>query len=270
LGARQVELGGYRGLVAAVCDDPAVLAALTPPDSLWMHPGVELLSEGRNRVGRIRLPLASGGAVDLVLKEFSSRGVNRLKSLVIAPKALRAWRGAAALVERRLGTARPVACLVRRKRGLVDRSFFLTETIEGAAEVRGLFRDLPAAALEPLLDALAIFLAAAHDQGVLHRDLSDGNVLARRGPGGGYEFFLLDTNRIRVRRRLGGLARAKGLIRLGIPASHREYFLRRYFGGSPPALCRFWYKLNKATFAGYVALKRRLRLRRLARVLKIQ
>ena len=61
LGARPVELGGYRGLVAAACDDPALLAALTPPDSLWRRPGVELLSEGRNRVGRVRLPLASGG-----------------------------------------------------------------------------------------------------------------------------------------------------------------------------------------------------------------
>jgi hypothetical protein len=270
LEAHPVELGGYRGVIAPAYDDAAFLAALTPPDGLWSQPGVEVLHEGRNRVGRLRLALSTGAAADIVVKEFSSRGVNKLKSLVLPSKAARAWRGAAALVERDLGTARPVAWLSRRKREFIDRSFFLAEKIDGAAEVRELFRSLPAPALEPLLDALAIFISAAHDQGILHRDLSDGNILARRGPAGEFEFFLLDTNRIRLRRRIGGLSRAKNLIRLGIPASHREYFLTRYFGDSPPTLERFWYRINKTVFTNYIALKRRLRLRRLARALRIQ
>jgi hypothetical protein len=269
-GAVPVKIGEYRGLIAAAYDDPAFLAALTPPEGLGARPGAETLSEGRNRITRVPLPLSSGAIADIIVKEFSSRGVNKLKSIVLPSKAERAWRGAAALIERGLGTAAPVAWLTKNKRGFVERSFFLSEGITGAAEVRGLFRDLPAGELEPLLDALAGFLSAAHAQGILHRDLSDGNVLVRKRDAGGCEFFLLDTNRIRVRRRVGGLARAKNLIRLGIPATHREYFLACYFGGRPPTHLRLWYKIDKSVFTNYIALKRRLRLRRLARALRIQ
>jgi hypothetical protein len=271
IAARPVEVGGYRGVVAAGYDDPVFLAAITPPEGLWSRPGIEVLHEGRNRVGRLRLSLSTGRPADIVVKEFSSRGVTRFKSLILPSKAERAWRGAAALVKRDLGTARPVAWLSRRRRGFIERSFFLAERIDGAAEVRELFRTLSPPALEALLDGLAIALAAGHDQGILHRDLSDGNVLARRDPAGEFEFFFLDTNRIRLhRRRIGGLARAKNLIRLGIPASHRGYFLSRYFGGPPSAPARLWYKITKSVFTNYVALKRRLHLRRLARALRIQ
>lgn len=268
--ARAVELGGYRGMIAAGYDDPIFLAVLTPPDDLWSRPGVEILNEGRNRVGRLRLPLSTGVTADIIVKEFSSRGVNKLKSLILPSKAAKAWRGAMALLESGLGTARPVAYLARRRRGFIERSFFLSERIEGAAEVRGLFRELPAPKLEPLLTALASFLSASHAKGILHRDLSDGNILVNTGAAGDFEFVLLDTNRIRLRRRLGGLACVKNLIRLGIPASHREFFLSRYFGGQTPTRYRLWYKLNKSVFTNYVALKRRLRLRHLARALRIQ
>ena len=270
LAARRIEIGGFRGLIVSAYDDPAIIAALANPESLRSRPGAEVLSEGRNLIVRLPLPLSSGAAADIIVKDFSSRGVNRLKSLILPSKAERAWRGAAALAERGLGTAAPVAWLAKRRSGFVERSLFLSERIDGAVEVRGLFRDLPAADLDPLLDALAGLLSAVHAKGILHRDLSDGNVLVRKDDAGRFEFFLLDTNRIRVRRWLGGLARAKNLIRLGIPASHRERFLARYFGRRPPRLHRLWYKINKSLFTSYIALKRRLRLRRLARALGIQ
>ncbi len=217
------------GLIAAAYDDPVFLASLTPLESLGSRPGAEVLSEGRNRISRVPLPLASGGVADIIVKEFFSRGVDKLKSLILPSKAERAWRGAAALVERGLGTAAPVACLTKRQGGFVARSFFLSERVAGAAEVRGLFREAPPGELEPLLGALARFLASAHARGILHRDLSDGNVLVRKLAAGRFEFFLLDTNRIRVRPRLGGLARAKNLIRLGVPASQRGFFPGRLF-----------------------------------------
>ena len=265
-----IKIDGYRGMISAACHDRVFLEALAPVDRLRSREGAEVLSEGRNLVVRLPLPLSSGDVADIIVKEFPSRGVNALKSLLQRSKAERSWRGAAALVGRGLGTATPVAWLARRKHGFVERSYFLAERVAGAAEVRGLFRELPNAAFESLLEALAAFLSSVHDKGILHRDLSDGNVLARKTASEGFRFFLLDTNRIRIRRRLGRLARAKNLIRLGIPASHRDHFLAAYFGGRPPALPLFWYRLNKSVFTHYLALKRRLRLRRLARALRIQ
>ena len=269
--AKRLVLGPYQGMIDPAYDDPALLGAISPPEEIWSRPGVEVLIDKRNRVGMMRLRLASGVSADIVLKEFSSRGVNGLKSLLLPSKAAKAWRGALALRQKGLATAAPVAYLEKRKRGRVDSSFFLAERIEGAEEVRHLFRRFPPDDLRALLASLARHLSVCHDRGILHRDLSDGNVLVRKEPDGRLTFFLLDTNRVRVRKKIRGLARAKNLIRLGVPAAYQESFLREFFHPRPLSKAGWlWYKMNKTVFNGYIGLKKRLRLRQIARKLGIQ
>jgi Lipopolysaccharide kinase (Kdo/WaaP) family len=269
--ARRLSLGPYRGEVGAGFDDRFFIDVISRPEELWSRPEAELLFEGRNRVGTFRIVLSSGLSRELVIKEFSSRGLVRLKSLVQSSKAARAWRGARALEERGLGTAAPAGYLERRKSGLVERSYFFASRVDGAEEIRGLFRTLGAAELEPLLADLAAFLRRCHDGGILHRDLSDGNILVRKGLTGDDSFCLLDTNRIRVRRKLGGFRRAKNLIRLGIPPASQKHFLSCYSGGGTPRRAHWvWYRLNKNVFASYLKVKKKLRLRRIARFLRIQ
>jgi len=178
--------------------------------------------------------------------------------------------------------------------------------LAGPLEIRGLLRELRREKLEPLLAALADELARVHDRGLLHRDLSDGNILVEerafgspldRGlnarasraetdpqakpgaPAGGesgepaFRFFFLDTNRIRARRRLGAASRARNLVRLGVPPALQRFFLERY------ALARgrrlsfgftLRYRLAKGMFSGWIGFKKKLRLKTLARKLKIQ
>ena len=127
------------------------------------------------------------------------------------------------------------------------------------------FRCLP-----PLLE-LKTGTNGKFDAPILHRDLSDGNILVRKGLTGHDSFCLLDTNRIRVRRKLGGFRRAKNLIRLGIPPASQKYFLSCYWGGGTPRRAHWvWYRLNKNVFASYLKVKKKLRLRRIARFLRIQ
>src|SRR4030043_2485886 len=190
----RLDLGPYRGEVASQFDDPFFVEAILYPEELWTRPEVELLHEKRNRVGTVRVLLSSGLNRDIVVKEFLSRGIVRFKSLLQPSKAARAWRGALALKENGLRTASPAGSLEKRKRGLVERSFFFAARIDGAEEIRGLFRSLPAADLEPLLSELAGFLSQCHDRGVLHRDLSDGNILVKKDDSGRTLFYLLDTN----------------------------------------------------------------------------
>jgi serine/threonine protein kinase len=270
-GTFPLELGEYRGRIAAAYNDPLILQDLRSPAGLWSRPGTEVLIDKRNRVGIVRLAFSSGRPVEMVLKEYSSRGVNGLKSCVLPSKAAKAWRGALALRQRGLATAAPVAYLEKRMHGRVQESFFLAERIEGAEEVRQLFRRLPPDDMSALLASLARHLYVCHDRGILHRDLSDGNVLVRKDPEGGMTFFLLDTNRVRVRKKIRGLARARNLIRLGIPPMHQRSFLQEYFCPRPlSGAAWLWYKMNKAVFSGYIALKKKLRLRRIARKLGIQ
>jgi serine/threonine protein kinase len=268
---RPLAFGAYRGMVVAAYDDPLFLQTIREPEGLWCQPGFEILADQRNRLGVFRLSLSGAEAKNIVIKEYSSRGVNKLKSFFLPSKAARAWRGALALSQRGLLTARPVAYFEKRRAGFVERSFFLSEKIEGAEEIRGLFRQPSASDLDPLLSALAGHLSLCHEMGILHRDLSDGNVLVKRDETGSFAFYLLDTNRIRVRKKIGASSRVKNLIRLGIPPSLQKPFLKKYFGERPLRMTSWvWYKLNKAVYSGYVKLKKKLRLKRLARKLGVQ
>jgi serine/threonine protein kinase len=267
----RLDLGRYRGEISPEYDDPLFIGAISHPEELWTRPGIAILLDARNRVGSVRMRLSSGLSRDIVAKEFSARGIVRLKSLFQDSKARRAWRGALALKERGLGTASPAAYLEKRKRGVVERSFFYAARVDGAVEIRGLFRSLQTEELKTLLTALAAFLSDCHDRGVLHRDLSDGNILVKKDDSGGALFYLLDTNRIRIRKRLGGFRRSRNLIRLGVPPDFQRHFLSAYFGDQPlPRPFWFWYRINKAVFANTVRLKKNLRLRQIARFLRIQ
>jgi len=270
-GQRPLAFEGYKGMIQASYDDPLLRQALGRADGLWSYPGVEILADKRNRLGVFRFAFSSGQVKDIVVKEYSSRGVIKLKSPFLPSKAARAWRGALALRAKGLGTASPVAYFEKRKSGFVSSSFFLSEKIEDAEEIRTLFRRYTGPDLDSLLSSLARHLSLCHDAGILHRDLSDGNVLVKKDEGKYFVFYLLDTNRIRLKRKISRLARVKNLIRLGIPPTAQKPFLGCYFEGKAPGqLLWVWYKINKAVYTGYVKLKRALRLRQLARKLGVQ
>src|SRR4030042_2564796 len=111
---RRLDLGPYRGEFAAEYNDPLFIGAISHPEELWTRPDAELLLDKRNRVGTVRILLSSGLSRDIVVKEFSSRGLIRLKSLLQPSKEARAWRGALALQQRGLGTGTPPGSLEKR------------------------------------------------------------------------------------------------------------------------------------------------------------
>ena len=134
-----------------------------------------------------------------------------------------------------------------------------------------LFRELSPGALDKLLGELADFLSLCSCEGIWHRDLSDGNILVKRDPDGKYRFFLLDTNRIRCKNRVGTLRGLKSLIRLGIPRDRQRTFLAHYVHRSSiSGWLWLWYRLNKVSYTNFVAIKRVLGLRKIAQKLKIQ
>jgi serine/threonine protein kinase len=134
-----------------------------------------------------------------------------------------------------------------------------------------LFRELAQEELIPLLRDLARYLARCTAAGILHRDLSDGNVLVRKEKGGALQFYLLDTNRIRLKNNIGVLKGTKSLIRLGIPPQLQRFFLEEYLVRTPIKKVHWlWYKFHKSFFTGYIRFKELLRLKKLAHKLKIQ
>lgn len=262
----------YKGEIAEHYATPEFLAFLADPNALLSAPGTEILLAGRNTVAAVKDAPGGRPPEGIVVKSFGARGLSRLKTLVQPSKAARAWRGAVALVDAGFGTAAPIAYLERRRGGLIRESYFVAERLAGGREIRFLFRELAPAELEPLLAALAGELVRIHAAGLLHRDLSDGNILVE-SVGGGFRFVFLDTNRVRRRGRLGRMARARNLVRLGVPAGLRPFFLERYAAAEGRPLrpgFALRYRVAKAAFSGWIGLKKKLKLRTLARKLKIQ
>jgi len=250
---------------------PSLAKKISVCDLLFRDPDCQILLNGRNRVGRLRFALDNGQMIDVVVKEFNAQGLDRLKTLFFPSKAQKAWRGGLILEQRDIPTPDPVAFLEKERKPFINQSFYFSLFLKGAEEIRPLFRQLADQELRRLLQSLAHHLSSCHDKSILHRDLSDGNILVRMNADQEYAFFLIDTNRARLKRRMGTLRRIKNLIRLGVPPNLQRFFLEEYLG-SPQIknLVWVWYKLNKNAYTGYVHLKRKLRIRYFIQKLGIQ
>ncbi|MGD9346830.1 MAG: lipopolysaccharide kinase InaA family protein [Candidatus Aminicenantes bacterium] len=268
-GEHKLDIPPLTGRIRTEYDEPAIVEALKTCGALLEE--ARILEASRNRVGIVTLPMREEKTAEFVIKEFRIKGVNRWKSVLLPSKALKAWRGSLALVERGFWTPLPVAYCERKTSLFLDQSYFITEYVPGVEEVRTLFRELPQKELRPLLRELARYLARCTESGILHRDLSDGNVLVERMDDGQLRFFLLDTNRIRCRKRVGTFKGIKSLIRLGVPADLQRFFLKAYVSPSPvKGVHWLWYRMNKSCFSGYIGIKKLLRLKKLAQKLRIQ
>jgi serine/threonine protein kinase len=266
-----LSLPPFKGRIQASYNHPLFVQAISDCSRLLSDQDTEILLDRRNRVGVVALPREDGSNVDIVIKEFRSRGVDRLKSIFLRGKAVKSWRGAVALVERGIETPPPVAYLERRRGLFLDQSFFLAERVGGVGEIRFLFPKLPPYELRRLLISLSQHLSNGHKKGILHRDLSDGNILVEKDKPGEFRFYLIDTNRIRIKKRIGLLSGVKNLIRLGVPLDFQRFFLQHYLGTTRvKRFLWFWYRINKTIYSRFVELKKKLRLRQLAQKLKIQ
>lgn len=268
---RALLLPPFKGEIFVDYDFPAFINQLEHVDKIGDLTEFKVFHSGRNRVGKLPFVLENKKKVDLVIKEFQFKWINRIKSLFLPSKALRAWNGAMALWEKGLNTPKPVVFLEMPRFPGIKKGYFITESLEGFEEIRHLLRDTNREELKNLVKSLAEFVFSLHSQGIIHRDLSDGNILVSRNENGGYVLYLIDTNRIRTKVRPGKLCRIKNLIRLGVPEDLQAFFLGTYMGEYPARQGLWlWYRLNKRTFEKYLRLKKILRVKKLAEILRIQ
>ncbi len=264
-----IKAGFFRGMLLKEYYQPSILDVLARIDELSRAPEAQVLLESRNRVVVVKLPLSPGEEKEVVVKEFRPQGLTRIRESLFASRAKRAFYRALDLKERNLATPEPIGFLEHKKRG--KKGYYLSLKVSEGTEVRHLFRHLSSSGLESLLHDLARFIRRAHDQGVLHRDLSDGNILARFSHLQGWHFCFLDTNRVKIKNKIGLWKGIKNLIRLGIPSVHQKYFLRSYLEKpNLPLTYWCWYRWLKLTFSGWIKIKKALRLKTLARFFKIQ
>lgn len=268
---RKISGADWQGEILAKYDCPPLRQALAQIKELTLSPEARLLMEGRNRLIVLDLPLSPHEAMEVVVKEFRPTGLVKLRSLVTGSKARRSFYGALKLRQCEIKTPEPVAYLENCLSFSSQTEYFLAARIKDAQEIRFFFQNCSEEQLDLLLQQLAAFVRQIHERGVWHRDLSDGNILVKTVRANCYEFYLLDPNRVRIKRKVGRWRGLKSLIRLGIPASKQRFFLKAYLKVEKIFFLDWlWYRLNKRLFTFWIKIKKGLRLRALARRLRLQ
>jgi hypothetical protein len=215
--------------------EPAALAAL-----LAQHRGALLARDARLLASGPRASISAVAAEGLrgVVKESPWRGLARaLADALRGSAGRRAWLAAHGLAARRIGAARPLAFLERRRLGIPVASWIVLEDLRPAAPAAFALERGEAGAGE-VLGALARLLVVLHRGGVDHGDLKATNVLLRRA-GERLEPALVDLEAVRFRRRLGDARRLAALAELNaslpdaFPADARCAAFERYARALP-------------------------------------
>jgi tRNA A-37 threonylcarbamoyl transferase component Bud32 len=168
----------------------------------------ELLNDPDAPFRQVSLPSPSGRGVGgegsriRVLKESASSTViemdfrvngrvtswkDPLASLFRPTPALRSWVHGQGFRERGLATARPFVVLHRRRLGMAQEGYLLTEKIAHADDLHDYLRSLDSlptprrlGLLRQLIERVARTIRALHQRELSHRDLKAANILARR------------------------------------------------------------------------------------------
>ena len=228
----------------------------------------QIVHDGNNRVVALDVDPAAGECRVAVKLFPPPQGLRRLQQPFRAGKARRAFLTGERLCRHGLATPRPLACIEEPD----GRSALVTAWLPDAVPLRTILRGrdsrFPDGPTPGFIDQLAAAVRALHDAGVVHRDLSDGNVLVY-GQDGEWRFSLIDLNRARIRRHCGRLAGLRDVIRLGIPKPLRRQFIDAYWRGPAPAWAHCAYRLMKWRFELWLSVKKSLGLKKLARLLKL-
>lgn len=204
------------------------------------------LYEGRNTLYEIRL---SPDAPSYTIKVFARQALWRrlYYSYVGRSKAARSYINATRLLALGIGTPRPIGYSEERDRwGVLCGSAFSTELFEGGE--RGIYPHIYGwTAPDGFLAALARFVARLHHLGIEHLDLSPGNILYRYSAEVGYEFYLIDLNRMRFATRPLGMAEAaRNVARLFVARSVSSQFACLYAEARGWSACEVIEVFNEA------------------------
>lgn len=239
--ANAIRIGPYAGCAAT---DLAGRSGLLFPADMRLLPGYPsgIKSPCRDTVF-FRTTLSSGDRQLAVhVKSFGLQG--RLKDALDSysgSRACRSWQTAQAMLERGIGTPRPIAFLDRWAGRRILESYLFTELEQDMCTfkdelIRLYTTDPECARIMALLECVARAIKAMHDAGIAHRDLGNQNILLRPvGPAGWSDVKFVDLNRAQVGPRLGLAARAFDISRISLPSDFLRVFKEMYFGEVVPA-----------------------------------
>ncbi|HSK29205.1 MAG TPA: lipopolysaccharide kinase InaA family protein, partial [Candidatus Limnocylindria bacterium] len=170
---------------------------------------------------------------------------SRLGAVIGASPSQRALSGAAVLLREGFATAQPIAAVEQRYRGVLIKSFYLSEAIERAKtiaeywceELRPLQGHEGRLKRRAFLRALAHLFKSLHEKRIYHNDLKASNILAHDpGPTNRGMFSLIDLQGARKccflsrRRRFKNLAQLNRTLGADLSRTEKLFFMKAYWG----------------------------------------
>ena len=208
-----------------------------------LEAGGIILHSGRNVIRRATISSPDGESVEVAVKAFQvpARPRGFIYAHLRPSKARRSFEHAEKLLELGIGTPDPVAWIEHEEAACLRESCYVCRYWPPDIDLTGLLYrgDCAGPDTDSLLKELARFTLLQHESGVLHLDYNPGNILARAA-GAGFEFALVDLNRLRFRP-LNRNDRISCLVRLTTSGDYLRSIGRRYadiLGEDAERFCR--------------------------------
>jgi hypothetical protein len=238
------ERGGTKIWVARRYANSGLVNQVADCDLLLARPDCRIIKDQKKiKVGCLSLDV-TGKESSFYIKRYNAFSLRyRIGSLLALSGAVRSLRGAALLQSARIHTATPVAAVESRVKGVLTKSFFITEEICGGKTADAYWReDLTGSRLSHLwqrrrnfLAGLASVFRSLHAAEIYHNDLKDANILAVPRPSElSQTFYLLDLEGVRRYNRLSEKRRIKNLVQINrtlgryVSRSDKFCFLKSY------------------------------------------
>ena len=226
--------------LGATALDEALLSQADP----FLQPRCRVIKEEKKiRVGF--MPMCVGGKIkNVYMKQHNALSVgHRLASFFLPSAALRSLAGAVTLLEAGYDTAKPVAAVEHRSRGVLIKSFYFSEEVSGAKAVDNFWREnlITLRGREgyrrrrAFLRELARLFSSLHKKNIYHNDLKASNILVREEQAPGEPLFsIIDLQGLKrcsyvsKRRRIKNLAQLGRTLGLFLRLPEKLFFLKAY------------------------------------------
>jgi hypothetical protein len=220
--------------------------ALAHLPDLFLHSVCKTV-KSEKKIKIVRLPMRIGRAIKPVyVKQHNPFFLHRLASFFLPSAAVRTLRGAVILLGEGYATAPPIAAVEYRRWGVLIKSFYLSEEIEGAKTVADYWRDelreRPGregrVGRRALLGKLARLFRSLHEKAIYHNDLKAANILTVHHKRAASEasLTLIDLQGVRKclylskRRRIKNLAQINRTLGLDLSRTEKLFFINAYAG----------------------------------------
>lgn len=129
-------------------------------------------------------------------------------------KAKRSFENANFLIQKGIGTPKPIAFYENFSGVFLKQSYYVCEHLKPDFVFKNIFENLPNLDEEKMLIGITQFTYNLHENGIEFLDHSPGNTLIKIDSLGNYDFFLVDLNRMNFHENMSFDIRMKNLRKL--------------------------------------------------------